>query len=151
MKKINIVDLAVVLLVIVCIIGIVVRFTASDQTATKTMEYQIKISDIRQYSVTALQKKGTVYDSALQKKIGEIKEVSVTPSEKMVSLASGESVIVSVPERYDVVLTVQTKGTVSDTAYFSEANTELCVGGDYSICGQWYQCSGNIICVNVVE
>lgn len=151
MKKINFVDILVVLLIVVSLIGIGIRFSgAKDLSATK-IEYQVKLESVREYSVAALQKKGEVFDPKLKKSMGTIVDVAVTGAMGEKEKADGTHVIAPIPERYDVVLTIQTDGSVGETAYYSSASNELCVGKTYELYTKWSSCYGEIRQVRVLE
>ncbi len=151
MKKINLVDVIVILLLLVCIAGIAIRFSgANDLSATK-IEYQIELKGIRDYSVAALEKKGEVFDPKLKKSMGTIVDIAVTGAMGEKEMADGTNVIAPMPERYDVVLTIQTDGSVGESAYYSSASNELCVGKTYELYTQWISSFGTIRKVTVLE
>ena len=151
MKKFNIVDIIVILLLLVSIAGIGIRFSGKNDLSATKIEYQVELKGVRDYSVTALQKKGNVYDPKLKKCMGTIVEVEVKDAMGEKEMADGTNVIVPIPERYDVILTIQTEGSVGESAYYSSASNELCIGKTYEMYTCWSSCYGTVKQVKVLE
>lgn len=150
--KISIVDLLVILLVIVMIIGIGSRFGSRITTAVKsreTFEFAVKIDNVRQYTVDALQKKGKITDKKSTLDLGEIKDVHVEPSELQTTTASGEIIFADVPDRYSCLVTIEATGKESDDGYIMDDTTELSVGRTIDIYSKYVKTSGEIVSVKV--
>lgn len=151
MKKINVVDIVILLLLILCVGGIAIRFSGTKDLSATKIEYTLKLKGVRDYSVTALEKKGNVYDPKLKKQMGTIVDVAVEDAVGEEKTADGRNVIAPIPERYDVTLTIQTDGSVGESAYYSAASNELCVGKTYEMYTKWSSCYGTIDRVTVLE
>ncbi|MDY4976339.1 MAG: DUF4330 domain-containing protein [Clostridia bacterium] len=151
MKKINVVDIVILLLLILCVGGIAIRFSGTKDLSATKIEYTLKLKGVRDYSVTALEKKGNVYDPKLKKQMGTIVDVAVEDAVGEEKTADGRNVIAPIPERYDVTLTIQTDGSVGESAYYSAASNELCVGKTYEMYTKWSSCYGTIERVTVLE
>lgn len=151
MKKFNIVDVIVVLLLLVSVIGIGIRFSGKNDLSATKIEYQVELKGIRDYSVDALQKKGNVYDPKLKKCMGTIVDVQVNEAMGEKEMANGVNVRVPIPERYDVILTIQTDGTIGESAYYSSASNEICIGKTYEMYTRWSSCYGTVKHVKVVK
>ena len=137
MKKVNVVDIIIVLLLVVCVAGILIRFSGTKNLSATKIEYTLKLKGVRDYSVKALEKMGNVYDPKLKKQMGTIVDVAVENAVGEAEMADGRNVTAPIPERYDVTLTIQTDGSVGESAYYSAASNELCVGKTYEMYTKW--------------
>ncbi|MBQ7985731.1 MAG: DUF4330 domain-containing protein [Clostridia bacterium] len=151
--KINIIDLAAILIVILAIVGITIRFTsiAAENVNQKTnFTYVVEIEDIRMYSVNALSKKGLATDKQ-GNVIGEITNVEYDKMIKQLVNENGEQVKVTTPLRYVAKVTLNAEGKDTDSGYFVGENTELSVGSSITMYTKYSNCSGKIIKVQKQE
>lgn len=151
MKKIHPVDIVILCLLILCVVGIGIRFSGTKNLSATKIEYAVELKGVRDYSVKALQKAGNVYDPKLKKQMGTIVDVSVADAIGEKETAAGVAVKAPIPGRYDVTLTIQTEGSVGESSYYSAASNELCVGKIYEMYTKWSSCYGTIRQVRVVE
>lgn len=145
--KLNIVDAAAILLVIVIIAGICVRFGSKFTTAvesSETFEYVIKIQGIREYTVDALEKGGIVTDKNSDEILGKIKDVQVEGAYDTRETADGQIVDVEIPEKYNCYVTIEAEGKESDDVYIMSDTTELSVGKSIDLYTRYCQTSGVI-------
>ncbi len=151
--KINIIDLLAVLILLVALVGIGIRFTstASKSVTDKTeFSYVVEIDDVRIYTVNALGKKGLVTDKQ-GNIIGEITNVEYDFKKEQKVLSNGNTVMVSVPEKYTAQITLKASGKESEDAYFVGENTELSVGSTLTMNTKYANCSGKIKSVEKVK
>lgn len=151
--KINIIDFAAIVVVLVALIGIAVRFTsvASENVTRKTdFTYVVEVDDVRIYTVNALQKMGTVTDKQ-GNVVGEITTVQYTEKDRKTVLENGKAVNTVVPERFTVRLTLTASGKEADSGYFVGENTELSIGSSITMYTKYANCSGKIIDVEKIE
>lgn len=152
-NKLNVIDIAAILIIILAAIGITIRFTsiaAKNVTKTTSFSYVVLVEDIREYGVNALNKKGKATDWQ-ENVIGEITNVEVEEMDKQIINENGESVRVVTPERYRAKVTIEAEGKDTENGYFIGENTELAVGSGVSILTKYSSCSGKIIEVNKQE
>ena len=133
--KFNIVDISVILLILILVLAATVKFRnynkTDDETAKiDTIDYKIKISNVRNYTVDAFVVGDTVYDSQNNVEIGKIKEKEVTEARGYEVIRSGKIVETKVPNKYDLVLVIETQGTIDNSAYFANRIVELKVGSE---------------------
>lgn len=151
--KINIIDFAAILLVVVAIIGIAFRFVsiAGENVTTKSrFSYTVEIDGVRIYTIKALEKKGTVVDSE-GNSVGEIVDVKYKEKEIQTILDDGQSVMATVPEQYVVEVTIEAEGKESELGYFVGENTELSVGGGIAMHTKYVNSSGRIMNIQKIE
>lgn len=145
--KLNIIDLGVILVVLIAAVGICVRLFGAPSAAVKSsvdFEYVIRVENIRQFSVEALQKKGTITDKKSKEKIGEIVDIKVEPAEFQSITANGSVVMTKLPERYTCYVTIRSNGKEATDGYFTSDNTELSVGRNFEIYSKNIKTAGNI-------
>lgn len=153
-KRINIIDLAVLVVLIVAIAGISMRFvTAPSKNARNSVKfsYVIKIEGVRDFSVDALKKKGKVIDIKQKNVIGEITDVASKPKEEFCFNSEGKLVRAEVPDRYTAEVTILSEGRESETGYYLANNTVLSVGSELTIATKYANSSGKVISIEKVE
>ena len=151
--KINIIDLAAILIVVLAVVGITIRFPsiAAENVNQKTnFTYVVEIEDIRIYSVKALEKKGIATDKQ-GNVIGNITDVEFDKMERQLINENGQSVKVVTPERYVAKVTLESEGKDTEGGYFVGENTELSVGSSITMYTKYSNCSGKIIKVDKIE
>ena len=107
--KFNIIDISVIVLVLILILATVVKFgnynKTNDETAKiDTIDYKIKISNVRNYTVDAFVIGDTVYDNQTNVEIGKIIEKEVTDAKGYEITKNGKIVETKVPNKYDLPL-----------------------------------------------
>jgi len=151
--KINIIDLAAILIVILAIVGITIRFTsiAAENVNQKAhFSYVVEIEDIRTYSVNALNKMGKATDKQ-GNIIGEITNVESDKMKTQLVNDNGEPVKAFKPGRYVARVTLESEGKDTDNGYYVGENTELSVGSSITMYTKYSNCSGKIIKVEKIE
>ena len=145
--KLNIIDLAVILVIIAAAAGICVRFvsTAADNVRSKTdFTYVVEIEGVRLCTVEALERKGLVTDTKTKNVIGEITDVEYQPMKTQSMKSDGTTVFAEVPDRYTALVTVKSEGSESDKGYFVGENIELSVGTTMTMATKYVNSSGKV-------
>ncbi len=154
MKKINIIDLAVILLVIALIFTAYLKFGVYKHTKTDAemskIEYTFKISNIREYTANALKVGDIVYDEQTKLAIGTITAIDVKNSVNAVDTSEGKIVIAENEFRRDVTLTIVTYGLETDKAYFADRSVELKVGSEKKIETLYVKTTGMVMSIKVL-
>lgn len=137
-RKINIIDITVVLIVFILIFAAIVKyrnFNETDEVNSKldTIVYEIKVSNIRNYTVEAFVSGDIVYDSQTNVEIGKIIDKIVTPAKGYETMKDGNIIETEIVDKYDMVLEIETPGLVNDTGYFANKTVELKVGSEKMI------------------
>ena len=152
--KLSIIDLCVIILVIIVAAGIAVRYGAKATTAVKSSEEfvcTLKVNNVRDFTVKALEKKGKITDKKSEVELGEITDVQVEPAEFQSTTADGRIIMTELPDRYNCTVTIRAKGKVSEDAYVMNDSNELSVGRNMDIFSKYVKTSGEINSVEMVK
>lgn len=151
--KINIIDILVVIIVIFLIVGASLKFRKFNvktvDSASETLEYQLEVKNVRDYTIAMIQSGDTVYDEQTGINIGTITNIETTPARTYEVMQNGEAVKVTNPYRYDLVLTIETPGTVETTAYYANRSIELKVNSTKVIETKYLRTSGTVSNISI--
>lgn len=151
--KINIVDIAVILIVIILIVCATIKFRKFNQktadSASQTIVYQIDVQNVREYTLEMIKSGDTIYDEQTGVNIGEVVDITSKPAETFETLPSGEVVEVYNPYRFDIVLTIETPGTVETNAYYANKSIELKVNSTKVIETKYLKTTGTISNISI--
>ncbi len=130
--RLNWVDLLIVVLVIGLVAGTYMKFRVSDKTSVAEPQtpitYQVLLANVRQGTVDAIQVGDTLYDDDSGRDIGVIQAVDVSPATSLVQDTEGALHWADTDNRFDLILTVEGKGTVSGNSYVINRIYSLNVG-----------------------
>lgn len=152
--KFSVIDLFVIILVIAVIAGIAVRYGAKATTAVRSSELfecEIEVSNVREFTVKALEKGGVITDKKSEVEIGEIVGVKAEPADFESTTADGRIIETILPDRYNCMVTIRAKGKVSDDAYIMDDSNELSVGRNIDIFSKYVKTSGDIKSVKMIS
>ena len=151
--KISIIDIFVILIVVILAIGLYFKFNTLDvtgaSTPTETFTYEIRIKEVRSFAADSLAVGDKVYDKEGNRCIGQITAIDITDSTRNTTLANGTFGNVSVEDRYDIALTVEATGTISNDHYFIDKTFELNAGSSTSLYTRYYTFTGTVDNVEV--
>lgn len=125
--KINLLDFTVLLLILLCVIGIFVRYTESKlQYKAKTAKYDVTVSvkNIRMFAVDAIKKGGAVLDYK-GNYLGEIKSVQEKEASDYITKSDGTVVLSNIPERYDITVTIESNLKDIYGSLFSDGKNQI--------------------------
>lgn len=148
--KISIIDLLIVITVIVGAIGFSMRFLSIESkkvTENTKLEYVVEVEEVRSYTVDALNKKGTLVNAYTDDILGEIINVESEPYTEQEVLSNGRTVVVEVPEKYKVRVTVQVEGKESENSFLAGKEQEIAVGSSINVVTKYASTTGKIISV----
>lgn len=154
MKKFNLIDIAVLILILALVFATYLKFAVYDHTKKDAemskIEYSIKIPAVRQYTADAFKVGDTVYDSQTKLAIGIISNITTSNAITDVETRDGRVANTENPNRLDVVLTIQTDGMETDKAYFADRSVELKVGSEKQIETLYVKTTGRIFSIKVL-
>ena len=109
--------------------------------------YTVKVSAVKNFTVKALEEKGKVTDKKSELDLGEILDVKTEPARVQRERADGKYVKAEQPERYDVTLTIKTRGKEAENSYITADSNELSVGRSIDIFTKYVHTTGKIMSV----
>lgn len=125
--KVNIIDMAAVLLAFALIGGIYYKFLIESKSVTEldVLRYQVVVEEIRRPSVDALNKTVEVYDERTGSYMGEIIDKTVVPAHDYIEKIDGTIVKARVPGKYDMKLIIEAPGLETEHGFFVNGNIEI--------------------------
>ena len=152
-KKINIVDLLVVGVIIVLIIAAYIKFgkynTKTEESSENTIIYTMNVLNVRDYSANAYKSGDVVYDSLTGVNIGVIKDIEQTDAMTYEITEKGDIVKIINPYRRDLVIYIETPGTVENNAFYANKSIELKINSQKAIETKYAKTTGTISGINV--
>ncbi len=152
--KISIVDIAVVLIIVILGFGIYAKFAGQSGavvSSSEKIECTFLIKNVRSYTVDALEKKGGMYDKVSKEFIGDITKVEVEDGLYQVNMADGSFEQIVPEDRYNVYVTVEFSGKISDNGYYTAANKYLGAGTSAGITTKYAECESTVYSINKAE
>lgn len=152
--KISIIDICFILALIAVAFGAYMRFSSGAgkivTTPTK-FEYVVKISNVREFTVNALEKKGLITDKKYETILGEIVDIKVEDTEMESVTSDGEIVDTILPERYTCYVTIQSDGKEGEKGYFNKINDEISIGKGFNIFTKYVSTTGSIESIDIIK
>lgn len=155
-RKINIIDISVILIIAILIFASTIKFRNYNETddvnsKIDNIVYDVRISGIRNYTVDAFEIGDILYDTQTNVEIGKIINKVSNKTKVYEKIKSGEMVEVEIPNRYDMILTMETTGTINETGYFANRSVELKVGSEKIVETLYAKSTGTIIRISENE
>jgi hypothetical protein len=151
--KFNIIDVAVLLVVILVIWGASVKFgkynVKTNESSEETIVYTMEIANVRDYSLQAYQSGDMVFDSLTGVNIGTIQKIEASDAVNYENRQDGKLVKVVNPYKKDIVLYIETPGTVENNAYYANKSIELKVNSQKAIETKYVKTTGIISNITV--
>ena len=128
--KISIIDVFVIIVVILLAAGIYLRYFALETTASvgqpsEPIEFSLKVGGVRQYTVDVLAVGDEVFSGSNMEKLGTITDISVGPAMQWGSTLDGRTVQAEIEDKYDLIVTIQGEGVISDGHFYVSRIQEL--------------------------
>ena len=129
-SKVSIVDLFAVVLLIACIAAVGLKLKAADEVVggERTIVFEVMAQELRDVSVDAIKNSKNAKDFENKKDLGVITDVKELPAEVLVQLNDGTYDYVYYDNRYDVVVTIEAKGSETDDGYYTASGRQICPG-----------------------
>lgn len=148
--KFNIIDILIVLLILILILVASIRFgnynkTNDDTAKIDNFAYELKISGVRNYTIDAFEIGDILYDTQTSAEIGKIVKKDYRETKSYEATKNGKLKEVTVPNRFDLFLMVETEGIIDDSGYFAGRTVEIKVGVDKSIETLYAKSTGKIV------
>ena len=147
--RLNVFDVVIIVCAIIAAVLIINYSSRSDSGASiipagsqETITYTLELQGMRYGSAELIQVGDALIDNVERRALGTIVSIELMPAMMLQSsLATGDRVIVEVPERVDAILTVMAQATVTDSQ-ISVDGFALRVGARASVNGPSYNGTG---------
>lgn len=152
--KINIIDLAVIIAVVVLALFTFVKFDRNDQItrSDKVIEYTVLVKQIRQPTVDAMNKNfKDIKEPDTQKALGDITDVKLSKSKEIITLANGYYKEIERYDLFDLLMTLRVQGTETEDNYYTLNGKKLIVGETITLNNQYVTSYGVVKSVEVVN
>lgn len=127
--KVSLIDIFVLLFALVMAFAVYLRFFSNETTSLRadsdTFTYTVKVEGVRQWTVDGFHEGDKMWDSDHDTYIGTITSVRSEPSTGEYTLVDGTSKIATRGDRYDVYLTVEAEGLISNGRYYASRTYEV--------------------------
>lgn len=152
--KINIIDLLIVVVIFALAIATFVKFRTSDAYMSKdtVIEYTLLVENVRMPTVDAINdKKDGIIDYETKKEIGDIVDTEISGASELELMTDGTYKEVKFKDKYDVLLTLRTKGTETEDNFFTLSGKKLVVGDNITIYNEYASTSGKVKSIRVLK
>lgn len=154
-RKVSIIDILIVLVILLCIAGAVIRFSGllgDNNSSPVKIEYVLQVKQIRDKSVDAIMKKGELYSSLSDEAyLGTITNVEKHINDDYSELVDGTIVKTSATDRYDVLITVQVDGKQTGSALYTKDGKRIEIGSLEYVATKWASLEAEVKSVNIIE
>ena len=134
--KISVVDILVVLIFAVAIGGFIYKFTAGNDalriTADSPITMTLRIKAIRQFAVDAVDIGDEIYERN-GPILGRVVSVKSDGYRDTFDLNDGTQAYGDVENRYNLYITLESVGRISDDGYFINGSRQVAVGSEIKI------------------
>ncbi len=153
LKKINVIDIGVILIVILFIAGLCVRFSGKETSTipannTVDVEYTVIVENIRDYSIEAIKKSNILTEQKTGAVIGEILSVETKSFAEEVKGTDGNLYLADVPDRYTCTLLLKSPVQKMNDRYFATDTTEISVGKSFKFSTKYAETTGTVVSVS---
>lgn len=158
LEKISIIDIIVVaalIFVLICVYQkyseVALNSSVSGVDSGINFEYTVKFQNVRPTSGQMLQVGDVVYDKVSGTQIGKINSVNVTPTRLQLETMTGEVINDDFEERSDIVITVETWGSIKNGEYMACDLIRILLGKNLEMETKYVTISGEIIDIKKME
>lgn len=129
-SKVSIVDIFAIVLLVACIAAVGLKLKAADEVVggERTIVFEVMAQELRDVSVDAIKNSKNAKDFENKKDLGVVTDVKELPAEVLVQLNDGTYDYVYYDNRYDVVVTIEAKGSETDDGYYTASGRQICPG-----------------------
>ena len=151
--KINMVDIAVVLILVVAVLVTYYKFNMSahsDVSETNGyVEFDIRVESVREFSVNSIKDGDIIYDSQNDVCLGRIVSKRTEPAKSFITKADGTIVYADVPERYNLYITVGSDARINDSGIYVDGTKPVIKHQTLELETQRNKMEGKVVSVNV--
>ena len=127
--RFNIIDFTALLVVLLLIAGIGYKYLFSGVKSITDnpdlLQYTVSITDVRNYSVNALDINDKIYDSKTDTYMGKVIGKEVRPYKDYITKTDGNVVLAEKPQRFEVLLTLQVPGVENAYGFLASGKRDI--------------------------
>lgn len=137
--KVSIVDVIVVFVILLAIVAGYLRFSGTNTAVVSNnteFYYTITAKNIRETNVKLLLESiGTQFrlGGKGNSSMGVLVDCESVDARASITKTDGSVVMATIPEKYDVTLTLKVVGNVNENGYFTPEAHEICAAKEYNI------------------
>jgi hypothetical protein len=150
--KISVIDIFAVIALVGVISGTAYKFMsprAAVASGEKTISYTLEIFGVRSFTFDNYHAGDLCFDKKTGTRIGEIVAKSQKIHRERVSLANGSVILAERPDTIAISLDIETKGSETETGFFSGGTYELKAGSEVQLNTKYMEVYGTIRSVAV--
>lgn len=151
--KLNLFDIIVIAIVLLCIIFMVIKFLpqGSDSNITEQnnkFSYVVRVEGISNTSADMIKVGDELFDKVSNSKIGTITNLKIEPAVGVMEGMDGTIIQAEMPNKIDVDITVETEGKMQNGEYVANGLIRILVGQTKQVKTKYWMASGFITSVN---
>jgi hypothetical protein len=158
LKRFNLLDAAVIVIIIAAIIAVAYRFTPKIQQVTdggdEAYVMTIVIRNVRQVSADALSKEQMFYDNTdvnNPKPLGELIDTQLEPFQDYIYKTDGTVVLAEVPDKFNVITKVKVTGKMLTDGFYTKERSPLTPMSNLAMTSKYVTTTGQIISIEKME
>jgi hypothetical protein len=146
--KVSIVDMVIILAVAALLAGYLLR-SVSDETqrivnSDTTFYVTFVVEKIRDYAIDAVSEGDVYYQQNVGAALGTVTAVRVEPTGDIVKRNDGTAVYMTMEDKYNLYITLECKGNITESGYYINGNNHVAAGGDIKIKSNMLSCSAKV-------
>lgn len=152
--KINVIDLLIIVVVFALALATFIKFGTSDSylSRDRVIEYTLLVENIRTPTVNAInEKKDGLLDFETKKEIGDIVNTELSNASELELLNNGKYKNIEYKDKYDLLLTIQVKGTETTDNFYTLSGKKLVVGDNITIYNEYASTMGKVKSIKILD
>ena len=147
--KISIIDVVVLLVVAVMALGLYVKSSTKNITAStqdEVITYQVQVNAIPTYMAEALKEEDLVYeDGVYGDSLGKVVGLEITEGTRLAGLPNGTLEMIPVENTVNMLVTIEGRGIMDEGNYMLNRIYNLGINSARTFCTPYTQFTGNVI------
>ena len=136
-KKISIVDVLIIVAILAVVVGYVYRQTSErlEVIINPTTPFYVTIhgAGIRHFIVDAVDVGDVMYRRHSRQPLGRVVEIHVEPAMDILLRSDGTAALVPSEGRYDIFITLESIGSITNVGYFVGGNDHIARGSEVEL------------------
>ena len=99
------------------------------------------VEKIRDFSVEAFEAGDALYEQYGQQPLGKVVAIRTEQARDVLKMPDGTAIYAPMEDKYNLYLTIEASGSVNESGYYFNGNTQLAVGSDLMVQTNMVLCS----------